>query len=71
MSWSQAAYPTKPIRYIASHWQRCCARRTCATSYVEAIEPTVMTPEKFGDFIRADIARWTKLAQDRGIQLDS
>jgi tripartite-type tricarboxylate transporter receptor subunit TctC len=38
---------------------------------VEAIEPTVMTPEKFGDFIRADIARWTKLAQDRGIQLDS
>jgi tripartite-type tricarboxylate transporter receptor subunit TctC len=38
---------------------------------VEAIEPTVMTPEKFGDFIRADITRWTKLAQDRGIQLDS
>ena len=38
---------------------------------VEAIEPTFMTPEKFGDFIRADIARWTKLAQDRGIQLDS
>jgi tripartite-type tricarboxylate transporter receptor subunit TctC len=38
---------------------------------VEAIEPTVMSPEKFGDFIRADIARWTKLAQDRGIQLDS
>jgi tripartite-type tricarboxylate transporter receptor subunit TctC len=30
-----------------------------------------MTPEKFGDFIRADINRWTKLAQDRGIQLDS
>jgi tripartite-type tricarboxylate transporter receptor subunit TctC len=38
---------------------------------VEAIEPMVMTPEQFGEFIRADIARWTKLARDRGIQLDS
>ena len=38
---------------------------------VEAVEPIVMTPEKFGEFIRADIARWTKLARDRGIQLDS
>ena len=38
---------------------------------VEAVEPLVMTPDKFGAFIRADIARWTKLAQARGIQLDS
>lgn len=38
---------------------------------IEAIEPTVMTPEKFGEFIRYDIARWTKLAKERGIQLDS
>jgi tripartite-type tricarboxylate transporter receptor subunit TctC len=38
---------------------------------IEAIEPTVMTPEKFGEFIRTDIARWTKLAKERGIQLDS
>ncbi|HAL40492.1 MAG TPA: tripartite tricarboxylate transporter substrate binding protein [Polaromonas sp.] len=38
---------------------------------VEAIEPMVMTPEQFGEFIRADIARWTKLARERGIQLDS
>ncbi|MES2980130.1 MAG: tripartite tricarboxylate transporter substrate binding protein [Pseudomonadota bacterium] len=38
---------------------------------VEAVEPIVMTPEKFGEFIKADIARWTKLAQERGIQLDS
>jgi tripartite-type tricarboxylate transporter receptor subunit TctC len=37
---------------------------------VEAIEPTVMTPEKFGEFIRADIARWTTLARARNIQLD-
>lgn len=38
---------------------------------VEAIEPRVMTPEQFGEFIRTDIARWTKLARERGIQLDS
>lgn len=38
---------------------------------VEAVEPMVMTPEQFGEFIRADIARWTKLARERNIQLDS
>ncbi|WP_395057930.1 Bug family tripartite tricarboxylate transporter substrate binding protein [Polaromonas sp.] len=38
---------------------------------VEAIEPQVMTPEQFGNFIKADIARWTQLARARGIQLDS
>jgi tripartite-type tricarboxylate transporter receptor subunit TctC len=37
----------------------------------EAVEPVIMTPEKFGDFIVADIARWTQLAKARGIQLDS
>ena len=38
---------------------------------VEAIEPIVMTPEQFGDFMKADIARWTQLARARNIQLDS
>lgn len=38
---------------------------------VEAIEPQVMTPEQFGTFIKADIARWTQLARARSIQLDS
>jgi tripartite-type tricarboxylate transporter receptor subunit TctC len=38
---------------------------------VEAVEPMIMTPEKFGEFIVADIARWTQLARARGIQLDS
>jgi tripartite-type tricarboxylate transporter receptor subunit TctC len=38
---------------------------------VEAVEPAIMTPEKFGEFIVADIARWTQLAKARGIQLDS
>ena len=38
---------------------------------VEAIEPIVMLPEQFANFIKTDIARWTKLAKDRKIQLDS
>jgi tripartite-type tricarboxylate transporter receptor subunit TctC len=38
---------------------------------VEAVEPAIMSPEKFGEFIVADIARWTQLARARGIQLDN
>lgn len=38
---------------------------------VEAVEPTLMSPEQFGEFIIADIARWTQLARARGIQLDN
>jgi hypothetical protein len=30
-----------------------------------------MSPEKFGDYIRADIARWTKVALEQNIQLDN
>ena len=38
---------------------------------IEAIEPTPMSPEAFGEFVRTDIARWTKVARERNIQLDS
>jgi tripartite-type tricarboxylate transporter receptor subunit TctC len=38
---------------------------------VEAIEPIVMSPEKFAAFIKTDIDRWTKIAKDRNIQLES
>ena len=37
----------------------------------EAVEPSPMTPEAFGRFIREDIARWTRVARDRNIQLDN
>ena len=37
---------------------------------VEAIEPMTMLPEQFAAFIKADIARWTKLALDRKIALE-
>jgi tripartite-type tricarboxylate transporter receptor subunit TctC len=38
---------------------------------IEAIEPMVMSPEQFAEFIKKDITRWTKLAKDRKIELDS
>ena len=37
----------------------------------EAVEPTPMTAEVFGEYIRSEVTRWTKLARERNIQLDS
>jgi tripartite-type tricarboxylate transporter receptor subunit TctC len=36
----------------------------------EAVEPWPMSPEQFGQYIRAEIARWTALAKARNIQLE-
>src|SRR6266850_2255438 len=36
----------------------------------EAITVMPMTPAQFGQFIQADIARWSELARERGIRLD-
>jgi tripartite-type tricarboxylate transporter receptor subunit TctC len=36
----------------------------------EAVEPWPMSPEQFGQYIRAEIERWTVLAKSRGIRLD-
>jgi tripartite-type tricarboxylate transporter receptor subunit TctC len=38
---------------------------------VEAVEPMPMSPQQFTEYIKADVARWTKIAKERGIQLDS
>jgi tripartite-type tricarboxylate transporter receptor subunit TctC len=36
----------------------------------EAIQPMPMAPEAFGQYIRQDIARWTQVAKERGIEID-
>ena len=36
----------------------------------EALQPMPMTPDQFGRYIRDDIARWTKLAQERHIEIN-
>jgi hypothetical protein len=38
---------------------------------IEAVEPMPMSAEQFAQYIKADIARWTKLARERDIHLDS
>jgi tripartite-type tricarboxylate transporter receptor subunit TctC len=35
----------------------------------EALEPMPMTPEQFGAYMRGDIAKWTKVASERHIEL--
>jgi len=36
----------------------------------EAIEPMPMSPEQFGDFIKAELNRYVALARERNIRLD-
>jgi len=36
----------------------------------EAVEPWPMSPEQFGQYIKADLTRWTALAKARNIRLD-
>jgi len=38
---------------------------------VEAVEPMPMSPEQFGQYIKADIQRWTALAKAKNIHLDA
>jgi len=35
----------------------------------EALEPMPMTPEQFAQYMKDDIAKWTKVARDRNIEL--
>jgi tripartite-type tricarboxylate transporter receptor subunit TctC len=35
----------------------------------EALEPMPMSPEQFGQYIRDDIARWSRLAKARNIEI--
>lgn len=37
----------------------------------EALTPTPMSPAVFADFMKADIARWTRVARERKIDLDA
>jgi tripartite-type tricarboxylate transporter receptor subunit TctC len=36
----------------------------------EAVVPMPMSPQEFGEYIKAEVARWTALARERKIQLE-
>ena len=38
---------------------------------IEAILPMAMTPQAFGEYVRKDLARWKKIAQEQNIHLDA
>lgn len=38
---------------------------------IEAVEPMPMNPQQFTEYMRKDLERWTRLARERGIQLDA
>ena len=62
--------PAEIVKQLNERSTRRSPRPTCASSFAgEALEPMPMTPEQFGKYIQADIARWTKLAKERNIQL--
>jgi tripartite-type tricarboxylate transporter receptor subunit TctC len=37
---------------------------------IEAVDPMPMHPEQFGNYIRAEVVRWTALAKERKIQIE-
>jgi tripartite-type tricarboxylate transporter receptor subunit TctC len=37
---------------------------------IEAVDPMPMSPEQFGNYIRAEVVRWTALAKERKIQIE-
>ena len=38
---------------------------------IEAVEPMPMSPQQFGQFVRSDLERWTRIARERNIRLDA
>ncbi len=76
MQWYGVVGPAGMPGVVVKHLNETLAQVLAAPDFreklsVEAVEPMSMSPEEFGKFIVADIARWTKVAKERNIQLDS
>jgi tripartite-type tricarboxylate transporter receptor subunit TctC len=66
-----ARLPAEVTRRLNAAINRALASRSLQERLsAEAIEPMPMSPEQFGAFIRAEIARWRALAREHRIQLD-
>ena len=76
MQWYGVVGPAGMPGAVIKHLNETLAQVLAAPDFreklsVEAVEPMSMSPEAFGKFIIADLARWTKVAKERNIQLDS
>ena len=66
-----AKLPAEITRRLNSEINKALASKSLQERLsAEAIDPMPMTPEQFGRFIQADIARWSALARERKISLD-
>lgn len=66
-----AKLPAEVTKRLSAEINRALASRTLQERLsAEAIAPMPMTPEQFGKFIQAEIARWSALARERRISLD-
>ncbi len=66
-----AGLPPDVVRQIQSAIAKVMALPDVRARLVEGgLDPIVSTPEEFGEFIRAEIAKWSKVAKDVGARVD-
>jgi tripartite-type tricarboxylate transporter receptor subunit TctC len=66
-----AGLPPDVVRQLQSSIAKVMAMPEVRARLVEGgLDPIVTTPEEFGEFIRAEIAKWSKVAKDVGARVD-
>lgn len=66
-----AGLPPDVVRQLQAAFAKVMAMPDVRSKLVEGgLEPIVSTPEEFGEFIRAEIAKWSKVAKDVGARVD-
>jgi tripartite-type tricarboxylate transporter receptor subunit TctC len=66
-----AGLPPDTVRQLQAAIARVMAMPDVRARLVEGgLDPIVTTPEEFGEFIRAEIAKWSKVAKDVGARVD-
>jgi tripartite-type tricarboxylate transporter receptor subunit TctC len=76
MQWYGVVGPAKMPADVVAHLNATLATVLKAPDLAEklsgeAVQPLPMSPSQFGEFMREDIARWTKVAKDRNIRLEA
>jgi tripartite-type tricarboxylate transporter receptor subunit TctC len=66
-----AGMPPDVVRHLQAAVAKVMAMPEVRARLVEGgLDPIVTTPEEFGEFIRAEIAKWSKVARDVGARVD-
>ena len=63
-----AGTPREMVNRVNAEWAKCAAMPDTKEQIRTAgLEPHTTTPEQFGEFIKAEIARWGKVVKDANI----